>query len=59
MFSCEYWKIFKNTYFEEHLWTASSELQPDKLYVNPFHATALYLYPLGMCNYAITITRIT
>ena len=22
--SCEYFKIFKNTYFEEHLWTAAS-----------------------------------
>ena len=24
MFSCEYWKIFKNTYFEEHLGTDAS-----------------------------------
>ena len=24
MFSFEYCKIFKNTYFEEHLWTAAS-----------------------------------
>ena len=24
MFSCEYWKNFKNTYFEEHLQTAGS-----------------------------------
>ena len=23
-FSCEYCKIFKNTYFEKHMWTASS-----------------------------------
>ena len=25
LFSCEYWEIFKNTYFEEHLRTAASE----------------------------------
>ena len=25
VFSCEYCKIFKNTYFEEHLRTAASE----------------------------------
>ena len=24
VFFCEYWEIFKNTYFEEHLWTAVS-----------------------------------
>ena len=24
VFSCEYCEIFKNTYFEEHLWTAAS-----------------------------------
>ena len=27
VFSCEYCKIFKNTYFEKHLWTAASENQ--------------------------------
>ena len=26
MFSCEYCEIFKNTYFEEHLRTAASEV---------------------------------
>ena len=26
MFSCEYCKIFKNTYFEKDLWTAASEI---------------------------------
>ena len=26
-FSCEYWKIFKNTYFEEHLRTAASDVR--------------------------------
>ena len=26
MFSYEYWEISKNTYFEEHLCTASSEM---------------------------------
>ena len=26
MFSCEYCKIFKNTYFKKHLRTAASEL---------------------------------
>ena len=25
MFSCEKCEIFKNTYFEEHLWTTASE----------------------------------
>ena len=27
VFSCEYCEIFKNTYFEKHLWTAASENQ--------------------------------
>ena len=26
VYSCEYFKIFKNNYFEEHLQTAASEL---------------------------------
>ena len=26
MFSCEYFKILKNTYFEEPLWTAASKI---------------------------------
>ena len=26
VFSCKYYKIFKNTYFEEHLWMAASAL---------------------------------
>ena len=26
MFSCEYWKISKNTYLEEHLRTATSKM---------------------------------
>ena len=26
MFSCEYWEISKNPYFEEHLRTAASEV---------------------------------
>ena len=26
MFSCEYWEIFKNTNFEEHLDTAASDV---------------------------------
>ena len=28
MFSNEYYKIFKNTYFEEHLWAAASKHYP-------------------------------
>ena len=33
MFSCEYWEIPKNTYFEEHLNTAASKvnLESDSL----------------------------
>ena len=27
VFSCEYYEIFKKTYFENHLWTAASENQ--------------------------------
>ena len=27
VFSCEYSKFFKSTYFEEHLWTAASVFQ--------------------------------
>ena len=26
MFSCKYWKISKNTYFEEHIFMAASEV---------------------------------
>ena len=26
MFSCEYWKISKNTYFKEYMHTAASEV---------------------------------
>ena len=26
MFSCEISKIFKNTYFEEHLWTTADQI---------------------------------
>ena len=26
VFSCEYWEIFKDTFFEEHLRTAASEI---------------------------------
>ena len=29
MFSCEYWKIFKNSYFEKHLLTATSGTNKD------------------------------
>ena len=25
MFSCEYCKIFKNTYYEEHMWMAAPQ----------------------------------
>ena len=38
-FSCEIYELFKNTYFEEHLRTTASTF-------NPFHITALFLYPL-------------
>ena len=34
LFSCEYCEIFKNTSFEEHLWTSVSYF--DKLQVNLF-----------------------
>ena len=27
VFSCEYWEIFKNNHFEEHLQTVSSEVR--------------------------------
>ena len=35
MFSCEYWEIFKNTYFDEHLRTAALVLVNDKDSINP------------------------
>ena len=31
VFSCDYWEIFKNTYFEEHLRTAASVHSEDLL----------------------------
>ena len=35
MFSCEYCKIFKNTYFEEYLRTATSGMILEAMIVNP------------------------
>ena len=34
VFSCEIYEIFKNTYFEEHLQTATSEGQIKKVAAN-------------------------
>ena len=31
MTSCEYYEIFKNTYFEKHLWMAASEQAQSKI----------------------------
>ena len=35
--SCKYWKIFKNTYFEEHLQTAVSIRLIIKLVISIWH----------------------
>ena len=34
MFSCEIWENFKNTYFEEHLRRAASEMNFNKILKN-------------------------
>ena len=31
MFPCEFYEIFKSTFFTEHLWAAASELKKRKL----------------------------
>ena len=36
MFSCEYWKIFKSTYFEEDLRMAASEMNLGSGYLGLF-----------------------
>ena len=36
MFSCEYWEISKNTYFEENLHTATSEVTLGSDYLRLF-----------------------
>ena len=36
MFSCEYWEISKNTYFEEHQHTAASEVTLGSGYLGLF-----------------------
>ena len=34
MFTCEFHEIFKNTYLEEHLWTAASIFETNASVVN-------------------------
>ena len=41
--SCEYYEIFKNTYFEEHLWTAASVLLIIKLLIKYLTSANLFL----------------
>ena len=41
MFSCEIRKLFKNNYFEEHLWTSAS-----KLYLTRDSNTGVFLWSL-------------
>ena len=53
MFSCEYWEIFKNTYFEEHLHTAASEVtlgseggfQNNLFIINGYHKKQTLVVP--------------
>ena len=52
MFSCEYWEIFKNTYFEEYLQTVASavkyfvvkyqRMKPNNTRRSPFNASTFY-----------------
>ena len=43
VFSCEICKLFKNNYFEEHLWTSAS-----KLYLKRDSNTVVFLWILGI-----------
>ena len=43
MFSCEFWEIFKNTYFEEHLRTTA----PEEAFMDFFSDTILDLFQSG------------
>ena len=40
-FSCEYWEISKNTYFEEHLRTAAPEVTLGSEYLGPSFSESL------------------
>ena len=45
MFSCEFCKIFKNIYFEEHLWTtASGSRLENHVEIEPQRFTAFNLF---------------
>ena len=50
MFSCEIWKVFKNTYFEEHLRTTASEFIGD---TTLFHETILKKHTNGKTNFQV------
>ena len=43
MLSCEIYKLFKNNYFEEHLWMSAS-----KLYLEKDSNTGMFLWILGI-----------
>ena len=36
VFSCKFCKIFKNIFFTEHVWAATSALIPPLFHINPF-----------------------
>ena len=56
--SCEYCKIFKNTYFEKHLWTAASENQgfSDKIIKGRYFLNFIILLikAFSILNFAMT-----
>ena len=47
LFSCEYWEIFKNTYFEEHLRTAASEVYSHQSIIGSAHFMQLVSFYTG------------
>ena len=47
VFSCEYWEIFKNTYFEEHLRTAASEVYSHQSIIGSAHFMQLVSFYTG------------
>ena len=43
MFSCEYCKIFKNTYFQKHLRTAASETYGSEIYKEKLSLSQVFI----------------
>ena len=58
VFSCEYYEIFKSTYFEEHLWTTASNIHLIQDPGSPIIANKLNKTDAGMLKPLVfTVTK--